>query len=249
MKTPALALAAIALALHGNASQRPVLPSVPILEFHVIGDPPPGAPTPGLYDPAADFRAQLAWLARNGYAAVTLDEVFRSWRSGGWLPLPRRPIVLSFDDGYPQDVTVALPALRRYGWPGVLNLQIGNLVPMRVRELMAAGWEIDAHTFTHPDLTTVGAAQLRREIAGSRHWLQAVFGVSADFFCYPAGRYDQAVLSEVERAGYLGAETETPGAAAAGGDPFTLPRLEVVRSTGVAGLAALLAQAKTRTSR
>jgi peptidoglycan/xylan/chitin deacetylase (PgdA/CDA1 family) len=157
--------------------------------------------------------------------------------------------VLSFDDGYPQDVTVALPALRRYGWRGVLNLQIGNLVPERVRELIAAGWEIDAHTFTHPDLTRVAGSRLKREIAGSRRWLQTVFGAPADFFCYPYGRYDDAVVAEVERAGYLGAETEMFGDASARADAYTLPRLEVVRDSGVAGLAALLAQAKTRTSR
>jgi peptidoglycan/xylan/chitin deacetylase (PgdA/CDA1 family) len=248
-KGPALALAVVALAPHGHAARRPLPAAVPILEFHVIGDPAPGAPTPGLYDPAPAFRAQLAWLAHNGYTAVTLDEVFRSWRSGGWLPLPPRPVVLSFDDGYPQDVTVALPALRRRGWRGVLNLQIGNLVPKRVRELIDAGWEIDAHTFSHPDLTTVGASQLTREVAGSRRWLQAVFGVPADFFCYPYGRYDRTVVGAVERAGYLGAETEVPGAASASADPYTLPRLEVLRDSGVSGLAALLAQAKTRTSR
>ena len=50
--------------------------------------------------------------------------------------------------------------LRAQHWPGNLNLQIGNLTPHHVRELIRAGWEIDAHTFTHPDLTTVGPTRL-----------------------------------------------------------------------------------------
>jgi peptidoglycan/xylan/chitin deacetylase (PgdA/CDA1 family) len=213
---------------------------VPILEYHVIGDPAPGAPNQQLYVSPPVFRAQLDWLARHGYHPVTLDQLFRSWHSQGRVALPRRPVVLTFDDGYPEDVSVVMPELRARGWRAVLNLQIGNLVPARVRELIAAGWEIDAHTFTHPDLTTVGAKQLRREVATSRRWIQNVFRVPVDFFCYPAGRYDDAVLSEVRRAGYLGAEAQGGGRASPTGDPYTLPRIEVLRSDGVSGVAAQL---------
>jgi peptidoglycan/xylan/chitin deacetylase (PgdA/CDA1 family) len=235
-------LVAIVLALAWSASTAAASPAtqVPVLEFHVIGDPAPGAPNTGLYDAASTFREQIAWLALHGYHGVTLDEVFRSWRSGGWLALPSRPVVLTFDDGYPQDVRTAMPALRARGWPAVLNLQVGNLVPTRVRLLIAAGWEIDVHTFRHPDLTQVSASRLRREVAGARTWIQGVFGVPADFFCYPYGRYDARVVAAVRRAGYLGAETEQRGDASAAGDPYLLHRIEVLRTDGVAGLAAKL---------
>jgi peptidoglycan/xylan/chitin deacetylase (PgdA/CDA1 family) len=239
--TKLLALAALALVWHGAVLPAPRRAFVPILEFHVIGNPAPGAPNSGLYDAPSAFQAQVGWLASHGYHAVTLDELYRSWRTDGWLALPSRPVVLTFDDGYPQDVDVAMPLLRARGWPGVLNLQIGNLVPRRVRELIAAGWEIDAHTFTHPDLTTVSAARLRHEVAGSRTWIQSVFGAPADFFCYPFGRYDGAVVAAVRRAGYLGAETEGPGDASAAAGMYFLHRIEVVRGDGVAGLAAKLA--------
>jgi peptidoglycan/xylan/chitin deacetylase (PgdA/CDA1 family) len=218
----------------GAPSPRPV----PILEFHVVGDPPPGAPTPGLYDSVATFRAQLAWLAAHGYHAVTLHDVYESWTHGK--ALPARPVVLTFDDGYPEDYTTVLPLLRARGWVGNLNLQIGNLVPKRVRELIAAGWEIDAHTFTHPDLTKTSAAQLRREVAGARTWIRNVFEQPVDFFCYPAGRYDAAVVAAVRRAGYLGAETELPGPASPANGLFTLHRIELLRTDGVAGMAAKL---------
>jgi len=241
----ALALAALAFAWPASgAAGAPAgtASRVPILEYHVIADPAPGAPNPGLYVSPSVFHAQLDWLARHGYHPVTLDQLFRSWRSKGRVPLPRRPVVLTFDDGYPEDVSVVMPELRARGWRAVLNLQIGNLVPARVRELIAAGWEIDAHTFTHPDLTTVGPSQLRREVATARKWIQNVFRVPVDFFCYPAGRYDDAVLTEVRGAGYLGGEAEGGGAASPTGDPYTLPRIEVLRSAGVTGLAAQLGQ-------
>ena len=148
--------------------------------------------------------------------------------------------MLSFDDGYPQDVTVAMPVLRARRWRAVLNLQIGNLVPARVRQLLAAGWEIDAHTFTHPDLTLVDDARLRREIAGSRRWIQLVFGVPVDFFAYPFGRYDARVVAAVRRAGYLGAETQVPGSASLADGVYRLRRIEILRTDGVAGLVAKL---------
>jgi peptidoglycan/xylan/chitin deacetylase (PgdA/CDA1 family) len=235
------ALAGLMLACCGPAAAAAPSMHVPILEFHVIGDPPAAAPHPELYDAPSTFRAQIAWLALRGYHAVTLDSLYRSWRTAGWLALPRRPVVLSFDDGYPQDVSVALRVLRARRWPGVLNLQIGNLVPARVRQLLEAGWEVDAHTFTHPDLTRVDAAQLRREVAGSRKWIQSVFGAPANFFCYPFGRYDKTVVAAVRRAGYIGAETQTSGDASPADGMYLLHRIEVTRSDGVSGLAAKLA--------
>ena len=155
--TAALCTVFLGSAATGSA-QRTAPPSgVPILMFHVIGEGS-GARLPELYVSPATFRAQVDWLATHGYHAVTLDAVYRHWTSGG--PLPRKPVVLSFDDGYPGDVDIAMPTLRARGWSGVLNLQVENIVPARVRLLIAAGWEIDSHTFTHPDLTHVGAAQL-----------------------------------------------------------------------------------------
>src|SRR6266480_3691482 len=71
---------------------------VPILEYHVIGDPPAGAPFPELYVGRSAFAAQLRWLRAHGYHAVSLRRAYDYWRRG--LALPPRPVVLSFDDGY-----------------------------------------------------------------------------------------------------------------------------------------------------
>jgi peptidoglycan/xylan/chitin deacetylase (PgdA/CDA1 family) len=222
-----------------TAALRPV----PILMYHVIDTIPRGAPFPELYVSPAVFRDEIAWLARDGYTAVTLDAVYRSWRYGA--ALPRRPIVLSFDDGYAGDFTHALPTLAARHWPGVLNLEVrketypGGLAPRRIRALIAAGWEIDAHTLTHPDLTTVDDARLKKEVAGSRASIRRRFGVPVSFFCYPAGRYDARVIAAVQAAGFLGATT-TQFDLARPGALYTLGRVRVSGSDGVAGLAAKL---------
>jgi peptidoglycan/xylan/chitin deacetylase (PgdA/CDA1 family) len=216
---------------------------VPILMYHVLAPPLPGTPYPALYVKPADFRAQVAWLAGHGYHAVTLRQVYDYWR--GVHVLPRKPVVLTFDDGYHSDFTVALPTLRARRWPGVLNLEVRNLRPVwgtrpeMVRKLIAAGWEIDAHTMTHPDLTTLDPAQLRYQVAGSRAAIRRLFHQPVDFFCYPAGRYDDAVVTAVRDAGFLGATTESEGFARPG-SLFTLDRVRVDGGDGVAGLATKL---------
>ena len=234
----ALALAAVLVFVPTGAAAAPAAQSVPILMYHVIDSPPAGAPYPALYVPRSEFTGQVRWLAAHGFHAVTLDQVFAEWERGA--SLPHKPVVFTFDDGYLPDLTAALPILHAHRWPGVLFLQIGNLAPVRVRALQRGGWEIDAHTFTHPDLTTVGAAQLRREIAGSRTWVRGVFHVPCDFFAYPSGRYDAAVVAEVRAAGYRGAVTTNYGVANPRQGLFTLDRIRVNGGDGVAGLAAKL---------
>jgi peptidoglycan/xylan/chitin deacetylase (PgdA/CDA1 family) len=215
---------------------------VPILIYHVISSPPPGVPYPDLYVPARQFAAQMRWLARHGYHAVTLRQVYDYWRKG--YALPTRPLVLTFDDGYLSDATHALPVLRRYRWPGVLNLEVRHAEPhdlpgWRIRQLIASGWEVDAHTITHPDLTTVDAARLRYEVAGSRARIRRLFHVRVDFFCYPSGRYDARVIAAVRRAGYLGATTTNYGLAKPT-QRYTLARIRINGSDGVRGFASKL---------
>jgi peptidoglycan/xylan/chitin deacetylase (PgdA/CDA1 family) len=217
--------------------------AVPILNYHVVGAPPANAPFPELYVGRSDFVQQLAWLHRRGYTAVSLRRVVDYWRRG--YALPPRPIVLSFDDGYRGDFTNALPLLRRYRWPGVLNLAVQNMLDGKLtlpelRSLIAAGWEIDAHTLTHPDLTTLDSAELRRQVGGSRRWIRRRLGVPVDFFCYPSGRYDAAVLAAVRAAGFIGATTTQQGYASPRDGLLTLDRIKVDGSDGLSGLVAKL---------
>src|SRR5438445_5151239 len=181
---------------------------VPILMYHVIAAAPAGVAYPELFVRPNDFEGQMHWLAAHRYHAVTLRQVYDYWLRGS--PLPRHAIVISFDDGYLSQATVALPVLRKLHWSGVLNLKVNavqkyNLPLWRVRALIAAGWEIDAHTITHPDLTKVDDRRLWDEVHGSRVDLRHMFHVPVDFFCYPSGRYDAHVIDPVRRAGYLAA--------------------------------------------
>jgi len=106
--------------------------------------------------------------------------------------------------------------------------------------MIAAGWELAAHTINHSDLTTLDAAALEEEVAGSREILRREYGAPVKDFCYPAGRFDETVIAAVEAAGFAGATTEIPGYAESDA-PYELARFEILGSTGVSGLEADLA--------
>lgn len=209
---------------------------VPILEYHVLGAAPADAPYPELYVARPDFRHQMEWLDVHGYQAVTLEQVEDAWDGGG--TLPPKPVVISFDDGYRPQFTFALPQLRKHGWAGVLNLKAegSDLYESNVKAMIAAGWEVAAHTINHSDLTTLEAAALKEEVAGSRKILQRRYGVPVKNFCYPAGQFDETVIAAVGEAGYVGATTEIPGYATRE-SPYELARFEILGSSGVSGVA------------
>jgi peptidoglycan/xylan/chitin deacetylase (PgdA/CDA1 family) len=219
--------------------------------YHVIARPRRNAPYPGLYVPVAEFAAQMAALARAGYRADTLDQVRRYWLSG--VPLPRgKPIVLTFDNGYRTQYTKALPILERLGWVADENMQLSGLPPAQgglltreVRALVRDGWELDTQGVSHADLVRLDPAELRFQVADARRVLRRRFHVPVDWFCYPSGDYDAAVIAAVKSAGYVGSTTVSPGWARPGEDPFRLPRIRVLNGTSPARVLALIAAARS----
>jgi peptidoglycan/xylan/chitin deacetylase (PgdA/CDA1 family) len=216
-----------------QASWRHYTGPVPILVYHALGPPPAGAPFPGLYVSYADFKAEMAWLHTNGYQAVTLDEMMRAWYHHG--TLPKKPIVITFDNGYPEQVGFAPHVMAKYGWPGVLNeITEDHLHPNQIRHVLKYGWEVDSHSLTHPDLTTASATDLQAEVGHSREFLRHTFHIPSNSFCYPSSKYNATVIAAVQAAGYTNATTENAGYATSA-DPFLLDRFEI--ESGVSELA------------
>ena len=226
---------------------KPYTGPVPILEYHVLGQPPEEAPYPELYVGRTDFSKQMDWLEEHGYEAVTLEQVEAAWYHGG--KLPTKPVVLSFDDGYRPQFTFALPELRKHGWAGVLNLKAegSDLYESNVKAMIGAGWELAAHTINHLDLTELGSEELKEEVAGSRAILRREYHVPVEDFCYPAGAFDETVIAAVEAAGYVGATTEISGYAEKDA-PYELARFEILGESGVQGLAEDLKNGEGETS-
>jgi peptidoglycan/xylan/chitin deacetylase (PgdA/CDA1 family) len=204
---------------------------VPILVYHHVLDKAKGPPL--VVMSTARLRAQLAYLAEHGFQAVTLRRVYDAWTGEGMLP--PKPVVITFDDGYVDQVRNAAPALREYDWPAELDLVTSalylgsnapatSLTPDMVQGLLDDGWGLESHSLTHADLTRLQGAKLRGQLRESRRRLEQLFDVEVDFFCYPGGIYTPRVKLAVRHAGYLAA-TGTRYGAATPRDLYSLPRI------------------------
>jgi peptidoglycan/xylan/chitin deacetylase (PgdA/CDA1 family) len=205
--------------------------------YHVINPPPAGAKFPGLYVPTAEFAEQMQALAKAGYHAVTMDQMLANWTHGVQLP-HGKPVVVSFDNGYQSQLSNAMPVLRKLGWVGVENIQLTGLPPSQgglsraqVGELVAGGWELDTQGISHADLIALSPSALREQVVVAREALQRRYHVPVNWFCYPSGHYNAAVIAELKAAGYVGSTTVVPGWASPSQDSYRLPRLRVLGGT------------------
>jgi peptidoglycan/xylan/chitin deacetylase (PgdA/CDA1 family) len=234
----------------GSPTGKPGTTPVPVLMYHVIAPPPPGAPFPGLYVPEPEFAAQMQALKTAGWHPVTLDQLEAYWTKG--VPLgPGKPVVLTFDNGYHSQYANALPVLQSLHWVADENIQLTGLPPSQgglttdeVKALVNAGWELDTQGISHADLVTLTPSALQYQVATSRKMLQRTYGVPVNWFCYPSGHYNATVIAAVKAAGYIGSTTVMPGWASPTSDPFRLPRLRVLGGTSPAALLAQIAQAQ-----
>ena len=220
---------------------------VPILMYHYVRTPPDPAWDRlgwGLSTAPADFRAQMDWLDQNGYHPVTIADL-RAYLARQ-RPLPDRPVVLSFDDGYQDLYTQAFPVLQQHHFRAVAYLVSGffgrrsYVSAAEARQLDAYGIEIGAHTVDHVDLTRLSQAQLGFEVAGSKASLEAILGHPVLDFCYPSGRFDARVVAAVAAAGYQSATTTQEGAVHSAADRFTWSRVRVSGGESLAAFAAAL---------
>jgi peptidoglycan/xylan/chitin deacetylase (PgdA/CDA1 family) len=213
----------------------------PILMYHAFGAP--GEPPSRYIIPIHRFARQMAWLHWMGCRVLSLEEYLDDRRA--FRLSHARSVIITIDDGYKDNYTLAYPILRRYGFPATIFLtssQIGatyrieieselNGRPMLswpdVREMMQNGITFGAHTRTHPHLTAIPAARAQEEIEGSKRDLEERLGIPIHAFAYPFGRLDAGVQALAERAGFLGSCSTDQGLNTPATTAHRLRRVEV----------------------
>ena len=167
--------------------------------------------------PPDKFEEQLTFLARNGYHAITLNDLDAALAKKK--PLPPKPIILTFDDGYKDNITTALPLLQKYKmvatvfpiacWVGKenkwenFNKQLTTTMDWEeLRSWLAAGMEIGAHTSSHPFLTNCDQKQLENELQESKRILEEKLSINIDYLCYPYGAFAAETKKAAKKAGY-----------------------------------------------
>jgi len=209
--------------------------TIPILMYHHIrdfNDPTDTIGTNLSVDPVA-FAAQLDYIRELGYSTITFAEL----ESGN---LPDKPVILSFDDGYENFYQNAYPALKSRGMKSVNFIITGSLAgdymtEAQIKELSDNGFEIGAHTVSHPDLSTATTARAIKEITASKSALETIIGKKVISFCYPSGKYNPEVEKEVKDAGYLYATTTKGGLADITANSLELSRYRVNHDTNIKG--------------
>jgi peptidoglycan/xylan/chitin deacetylase (PgdA/CDA1 family) len=158
------------------------------------------------------FQHQLCQVRASGFTFVSLAEYVDR------LSTPRRNSVayaaVTFDDGWLDNFEHAFPILDQLKIPATFFVVAGEMQGIdrarrmsdsQLRELETRGMEIGGHSMTHPNLAMLSEAQLEKEISGCRHSLQERLGSAVNFFAYPGGRFNRAVIQHCQKAGYRGA--------------------------------------------
>lgn len=221
---------------------------VPILMYHHIAVPPPDADRIryNLSVPPRLFEAHLRFLKKAGYTTITLDDLIYHL-TRGW-PLPPKPVIITFDDGYRDNYTNAFPLLRKYGFTATFFLitdlvnhkEPGYLTWDMVREMKAAGMHFGAHGRTHIDLSQANLDQLVWQALGSTEVFQVELGEPARYVAYPSGKYNQQVIAVYKSAHYWAGLTTHQGVTQDSDHLFELKRIRVDHDTSVEKLQRLL---------
>jgi peptidoglycan/xylan/chitin deacetylase (PgdA/CDA1 family) len=219
---------------------------IPILMYHRIDVVRPTLPaiTQRLTVDPGRFAAQMEWLHAHGYHALTETQLYDALERGA--PLPRRPVVITFDDGYRDVLWKAAPVLKRLHMHATAFVitdrisagDVSFLTWPLLKVLERQGVEIGSHTVSHLDLTTLSGAQLQHELVDSRATLEQRLGHPVRWFAYPAGRFDARVVAAARAAGYELAMTTQPGSLQDPAQPLELHRYEILDDASVATVAA-----------
>lgn len=225
---------------------------VPILMYHRINVVDASTPsiTRRLTVHPDVFRRQMRWLKRHGYRTLTQRMLFDALMCGD--RLGRKPILITFDDGYRDAYRKASPVLARFGMRATAYVITGRisgsdpsfLTWRQLRLLEARGVEIGSHTVSHRPLTSLSDEQASAELLKSRRVLERRLGHRIPWLAYPIGAYDARIETLARRAGYRLAVTTEYGALQSARRPLALRRLRILDSTGVRGLASMLASVR-----
>jgi peptidoglycan/xylan/chitin deacetylase (PgdA/CDA1 family) len=216
-----------------------------ILSFHKIGDPGPGGWNSWFYIPEKTFAGHLRFLKDNDWNVIDVPAFLAGLRA--FEKLPERAVLLTFDDGYRSVREVALPWLRRFGYPAVSFVSTGyiggcsnfdsGVEPEEpicdwkdLRELQRQGISIQSHGVTHRGFSSLGPEEQEEELTRSKVVLEAQLGNRVEVFAFPYGDNGgnpPECAKTLEKVGFR-------AACVYGGGPNPLPVADTYRLTRVA---------------
>lgn len=234
-------------------------PAIPVLLYHGVAGDASAELRRFTVSPAA-FDQQMTMLAEEGYTTLTVSG-FLPALHGNTAALPPKPALVTFDDGFANTLTEALPILERHGFASTLYATTGFLGDVgrgvnrsgdamlswaELAELAGRGMEIGAHTHSHPMLDTLPPEAARDEIARSKDLIEQALGAPVRSFAYPHGYSSAAVRRMVADAGYSSACAVKNALSHPADDRFAIARLTIEAGHSLENVAAMIDGRTTR---
>jgi len=221
--------------------QRPI----PILMYHSIADMPKGTVMRSLHVPPKRFRFQMRMLKWLGYRGLGMGELLpylKGEKQG-------KVVGITFDDGYRNNLTEALPVLQEFGFSAtcyIISQMIGGVnewdldkgIPenplmdkAEIQHWIDGGMEIGSHTRNHKQLTECPRDTAIQEVTKSKKELEQQYSTPIDHFCYPYGQMNESIQKIAESARYLTATTVSRGRTQSEDSLLRLPRVPITHHT------------------
>ena len=200
---------------------------IPILMYHSISD---ADPNNNLLVPPSMFEEQMAWLEANEFNAMNLDEALEAMETG---KVPKRPVVITFDDGYSDNYTSAFPLLKNHGLKAtffVITDGVDNGYYMSsdmLKEMQSAGMSIENHTANHLELDKLSRGEAYEAIKRGQDFLRNNIGSDANYLCYPVGKYNDETIEIQQELGIKAATTTQGGISSIGDGLYQLKRVRI----------------------
>lgn len=200
---------------------------IPILMYHSISDDDPNN---NLLVPPSMFEEQMAWLEANEFTAMNLDEALEAMETG---KVPKRPVVITFDDGYSDNYTSAFPSLKNHGLKAtffVITDGVDNGYYMStdmLKEMQTAGMSIENHTANHLELDKLSREDAYDSIKRAQDFLRNNIGADANYLCYPVGKYNDETIEIGKELGIKAATTTLGGISSISDGLYQLKRVRI----------------------
>ncbi len=215
---------------------------IPILMFHHIRDPKPinDKIQKNLSVSPIKFKIDLEWLRDHGYQTYSIDDL--EGILSGQMKVSKKPVILTFDDGYEDNYQIAFQDLKSMGMVGnfyIITGAVGKpnyMTDAELQEMSRGKMTLGSHTVSHPDLAKASLARQIKELTDSRDFLDNLLQKNITSLCYPSGKYTPLTLMVAKGLGYKTGTTTKSGFTSASSDPLQLPRLRMTELTDLAHL-------------
>lgn len=217
--------------------------NVPVLMYHSINYEKGNE----LRVPKEVFREHMKYLHDKGFSTLTMEEYYNAITKGK--KVPKKPVLVTFDDGYKDNYTNGFPILKEYNIKGtifVITSTIDNsssyLSSSEIKELQQNNIDIESHTVNHVELSGLSYEEQLQELKDSKELIDRLLNKNTIAICFPVGKFNDDTINACKKAGYKLGFTTKPGFSNFEQGAYKLKRLRINASTTVTQLDSILGE-------